>query len=324
MRRSTIVAIAAALLVGVAAIPAYGVHSVANGRLAFVATKAGKTRVFTINPDGSGLKRVTNLPNGAGEYGLSWSPDGSSLLVATSDSPNLIYTTRLDGGGFRRLSPRCVGQCLADNFPVYTRSGAKIVFERAFGPIVNDNASAVGILTMNADGSGMKQLTQKKRPTSTEDHMPTWSPDGRRIAFQRINTTASPRGQSAIYVMNANGTHVRRVTPRALDASNPRWSRDGTRILFNDVAEPVDGKDANLYTIRVDGTGLTRLTNYKGGTAQAFVNDWSPDGTKIVFHFFDTGVNDLYVMDADGTNAHALTHLGADVNPRRATWGTAG
>lgn len=324
MRRSTILVTAAALLLGVAVIPAYGVRSVTNGRLAFVADEAGKTQVFTINPDGSGLTKVPKLPNGAGEYGLSWSPDGSSLLVATSTSPNLIYTTRLDGGGLRRLSPRCAGQCLADNFPVYTRSGAKIAFERAFGPIVNDNASAVGILTMNADGSGMKQLTQKKRPTSTEDHMPTWSPDGRRIAFQRINTTASPRGRTAIYVMNANGTQIRRLTSRRMDASNPRWSRDGTRILFNDYAETVPGKSANLYTIRVDGTGLTRLTNYKGGTAQAFVNDWSPDGTKIVFHFLDTGVNDLYVMDADGKNAHPLTRLGADANPRRAAWGTAG
>jgi Tol biopolymer transport system component len=321
MRRSTFVVIAAAFLLGVAAIPAYGVHSVTNGRLAFVADKAGKTQVFTINPDGSGLTKVPKLPNGAGEYGLSWSPDGSSLLVATSDSPNLIYTTRLDGGGFRRLSPRCAGQCLADNFPVYTRSGAKIAFDRAFGPIRNDNAATVAIFTMNADGSGLKRLTQKKKPYSTEDHMPTWSPDGRRIAFQRT-TISTHRG--AIYVINANGTHVRRLTPRSMDVSNPRWSRDGTRILFNDYAETVPGKSANLYTIRVDGTGLTRLTKYKGGTAQAFVNDWSPDGTKIVFHFFDTGVNDLYVMDADGKNAHQLTHLGADVNPRRAAWGTAG
>ncbi|MCA1698231.1 MAG: hypothetical protein LC790_04730, partial [Actinobacteria bacterium] len=84
----------------------------------------------------------------------------------------------------------------------------------------------------------------------------------------------------AIYVINANGTHVRRLTPRSMDASNPRWSRDGTSILFNDYAETVPGKSANLYTIRVDGTGLTKLTSYKGGTAQAFVNDWSPDGTK--------------------------------------------
>jgi TolB protein len=321
MRRSTITLIAAALLLVIAAIPAYGVHSVTNGRLAFVADEAGKTKVFTINPDGGGLTKVPKLPNGAGEYGLSWSPDGSSLLVATSDSPNLIYTTRLDGKGFRRLSPRCTGRCLADNFPVYTRSGAKIAFERAFGPIKNDNAAAVSIMTMNANGSGAKRLTQKKTPTSSEDHMPTWSPDGRRIAFRRASR---PTFVGAIYVMNANGTHVRRLTPRSMDASNPRWSRDGTRILFNDYADTVPGKSANLYTIRVDGTGLRRLTKYKGGTAQAFVNDWSPDGTKIVFHFIRTGVNDLYVMDADGNNAHPLTHLGADANPRRASWGTAG
>ena len=82
--------------------------------------------------------------------------------------------------------------------------------------------------------------------------------------------------------MSESGAQLRRITPRSLDASNPRWSGDGTRILFNDVAEPASGKDANIYTVRPDGTGLTKLTHYTGGTAQAFVDDWSPDGTKIV------------------------------------------
>ena len=112
------------------------------------------------------------------------------------------------------------------------------------------------------------------------------------------------------------------ITPRSLDAGNPRWSRDGTRILFNDVAEPADGKDANIYTVRPDGTGLTKLTHYTGGTAQAFVDDWSPDGTKIVFHFQDAGVDDLYIVDADGSNPRPLTHLGANASPRHAAWGT--
>ena len=175
---------------------------------------------------------------------------------------------------------------------------------------------------MDADGTNVKQLTQKTRPTSTEDHAATWSPDGRRLPFQRLNTTASPVGHSAIYVMSASGTDVHRITPISLDASNPRWSRDGTRILFNDVAEPVAGKDANLYTVRPDGSGLTKLTHYTGGTKQAFVDDWSPDGTKIVFHFQDTGVDDLYIVDADGSNPHQLTHLGSGASPRHAVWGT--
>jgi len=314
---------AAVLLAGVAAIPAHGVDAGANGKLAFVADEAGKPQVFTVKPDGTGLTRLTNRPNGAGEYGLAWSPDASSLLMVLSGSHDLIYKADTDGAAVRRLSPRCAGNCLGDSFPTYTRSGAKIAFERAFGPITNDTAAAVAILTMNADGSGLKQLTQKKKPTSTEDHLPSWSPDGKRIAFQRYNTTAQPAAVSAIYVMNADGTHLRRLTPRFVDASNPRWSRDGTRIAFNDYAEDVSNKSANVYTIRTDGTSLRKVTHYTGGTKRAFVNDWSPDGRQIVYHVIGDAVNDLYVVNADGTNTHALTHLGSKANPRHSTWGTA-
>ena len=72
---------AAVLLAGIAAIPAYGVDAIANGKLAFVADEAGKPQVFTVNPDGTGVTKLTNRPTGAGEYGLAWSPDASSLLM---------------------------------------------------------------------------------------------------------------------------------------------------------------------------------------------------------------------------------------------------
>jgi len=324
MSRLTVALTAAAvLLAAVAAIPAYGVDAVANGRIAFIADEAGTPQVFTVKADGTGLTRVTNRPNGVGEYGLAWSPDASSLLMILSDSHELIYKANTNGAAVRRLSPPCAGNCLGDSSPTYSRSGARIAFERAYGPITNDTAAAVAIFTMNADGSGLKQLTQTKKPTSTEAHNPSWSPDGRRIAFQRYNTTAQPASVSAIYIMNADGTRLRRLTPRSMDASNPRWSRDGTRIAFNDYAEDVPNKSANVYTIRPDGTSLRKVTHYTGGTKRAFVNDWSPDGRQIVYHLIGDVVNDLYVVNADGTNAHALTRLGPDANPRRSTWGTA-
>ena len=322
-RLKVALAAAAVLLGGVAAIPAYGVDAIANGKLAFVADAAGKPQVFTIKPDGTGLTRLTNRPNGVVEYGLAWSPDASSLLIILGGSHDLIYKADTDGATLRRLSPRCAGNCLGDSSPTYSRSGAKIAFERAFGPETNDTAAAVAIFTMNADGSGLNQLTQKKKPTSTEDHGASWSPDGKRIAFQRYNTTAQPAAKSAIYLMNADGTHLRRLTPRSIDASIPRWSRDGTRIAFNDYAEDVPNKSANVYSIRPDGTNLRKVTHYTGGTKRAFVNDWSPDGRQIVYHLIGNAVNDLYVVNADGTNTHALTHLGPNANPRHSTWGTA-
>ena len=115
---------AAVLLAGVAAIPAYGVDAVVNGRLAFVADEAGKPQVFTVKPDGTGLTRLTNRPNGVVEYGLAWSPDASSLLIILGGSHDLIYRTDTNGAAVRRLSPRCAGNCLGDSSPTYARSGA--------------------------------------------------------------------------------------------------------------------------------------------------------------------------------------------------------
>lgn len=327
MRRLKLVLVASGLAITFVAIPAYGGHSATDGRIAFIADTQGHPQLFTIQPDGTGTTEVTRRAGGIGGFGgTDWSPDGSTLLYVVSTNRDLIYKTALDGTATHRVSARCVKLCLGDGFPVYARSGTKIAFERAYGPIKNDNAAVVAIFTMKIDGSGLRQLTQKKRPTSSEDHRATWSPDGKRIAFQRFNHTAVPRNLGAIFVMNANGTSVHRLTPWSMDANNPKWSRDGTRILFNDYGEPARGKDSNLYTVRVDGTGVTRLTHYTGGHAQAFANGWSPSGTQIVFHLLDDSngaeVNQLFVMNADGSGAYALTHLGGDANPRQAAWGT--
>ena len=103
------IGIPAAVATGTAPASATGANAATNGRLAFVATEAGTTQVFTINPDGSGQTQVTHRPDGVGEYGLSWAPDGSSLLVALSANRDIIYTMRLDGSDLRRISPRCTG-----------------------------------------------------------------------------------------------------------------------------------------------------------------------------------------------------------------------
>jgi Tol biopolymer transport system component len=345
MRRLTVTAVALALLSVPAALAASATgspptasadqaRSVTNGRLAFLANTAEQRQLFTIKPDGSDLTQLTHVSGGSIDYGDAWAPDGSSLLYVVSATRDVIYRIASDGSGARKLSPPCTDQCLGDDYPDYNHTGTKIAFERTYGPIKNNSASGgSGIYTMNSDGTGLRQLTQRSESHPSEDHKATWSPDGNHLAFARLNDTAQPKGLAAIFVVDANGGDPHRLTPWPLIAGDPKWSPDGTRILFNSYDQsagepPIPGKGANLYTIRADGTDLKQLTHYTGGRLQAFADDWSPDGKQIVFHLTGdapngTHVDQLFAMSANGTDVRQLTHLNPAADPELAVWGTA-
>jgi Tol biopolymer transport system component len=325
-RRWTVVVAAAALAVCAMAGVAGAAPETQNGLIAFTASVNGTSQVFTINPDGTGLTQITDVRGGAGEYGLAWSPDGSGLLFTAVDAGgrDATYKAGADGSHMTLLRAGCRGRCLGDDAPSYSPNGKKIVFERAFGPIVNNNASVVGIFTMSARGGNATQLTQKTKPTSSEDHDPHWSPDGKKIVFVRLNTRAEPANQTAIFLMKANGSDVQQLTPFAVDAANPRWSPDGSRILYDTYSDPSPGKSANLYTMRPDGTHKIQLTRFSGGGIQAFANAWSPDGSQVVFHEVGGNRSALFVINANGSHPRQLTHLPAAANASHATWGSAG
>jgi len=330
MRRFVSTTLAIAAVVAALAASASGGQKTTNGLIAFNANVHGTSQVFKIRPDGTGLTQLTHGKAGAGLYGIAWSPDGTSLLYeVTGKSSDAEFKARADGSGAARWSPPCAQECLGDDFPAYSSSGTKVTFERAFGPIKNDTAAVDAIYTANAHGGDLHQLTQKKTPTTTEDHRPAWSPDGKQIVFQRLNTYAKPRNVGAIYVMNADGSHLRELTPIAMDAGSPYWSPDGKTIVFNSYQDGAPaGKDANVYTMRPDGSGLRQLTHYHGGNLQALAKDFSPDGTEIVFHVrvrneSGPGFNQLFTMNADGSGVHQLTHLPPRSNPGggSASWG---
>jgi TolB protein len=314
-RRSTLcLALAASALVAVL-VPALSQATPTgrNGEIAFSVHVREVSQVFTVNPDGTRLRQITHSPLPAGEYGLSWSPDGRSVLyTVTGKHFDYIVRSSADGSSASVISPPCTGTCLGDDHPTYSPDGKRFAFERAFGPIVKDNAAVAAIFTMNADGSHLTQLTQKSTPTSSEDHQPAWSPNGKKIAFYRLNTTASPSGKGAIFTMNADGSNLRRLTPFRIDAAGPHWSPNGKRILFNTYSNPTSGKSANLFTMRADGTHRVALTHYAGGTLQAFPDGWSPDGSQVVFRRLafsgtDTEVGGFYILSIGSKHIRRLT-----------------
>jgi TolB protein len=172
-----------------------------------------------------------------------------------------------------------------------TRPSGKIAFYS--GRDGNDE-----IYIMNADGSRQTRLTNN---LATEFN-PVLSPNGRMIAF---STDRDHPGVFELYLMHSTGRGVRRLTTDATEGEgNPSWTLSGHKIAFTAAAEGNLAGNPDVYTINLDGSGLTNLTNSPELDAQP---NYSPDGRYLAF----MRDYDIYVMRADGSNVTRLTTDGA-------------
>ena len=155
------------------------------------------------------------------------------------------------------------------------------------------------IYLMDAAGTGERRVT----PTSDScgnSVAPRWSPTGHQIAFHCF----TPPHNSGIFVINPDGTGLRRVTPPDLAAAFASWSPDGRRIAFGNP------DSSQVYVVNVDGSGLRQLTT---GTRPG----WAPDGKHIAFNKSGPDGTQIYVTDVDArTEAIRLTTLGTNAGPR--------
>ena len=259
------------------------------GKIAFVSNRGGAPKIYVMNADGSGVRRLTSGPHA--DSRPAWSPDGGRIAFARAgDSGSCgIYVMNADGSSVERLTTAC-----GDITPTWSPDGQRILFGKW-----TLESLATGIYVMNADGSGVTRLTE-----SIQDEYPAWSPDGRTIAFNRTYEPWEGDWFTQVFVMNADGTDIRRLTPAIggqFAESGPSWSPDGSRILFWSYG-------AGIGTVPSSGGAPSRV--YKGGDLHDLgdVNyystpDWSPDGSKVVFAHgagLGPGQRNLAIANASG------------------------
>ncbi|HEX8181670.1 MAG TPA: DUF4394 domain-containing protein, partial [Pyrinomonadaceae bacterium] len=262
------------------------------GKIAFASDRAGNFDIYVMNPDGSGLVRLTSDP--AEDVQPTWSPDGRKIaFVSNRDGNKEIYVVNVDGGGLTRLT----NNTDEDISPAWSPSvsNQQIAF-------VSHRDGNDEIYLMNADGTGQSNLTLN----GADDNDPAWAPSGTQLAF----ATNRDGDKFELYRVNTDRTGLTRLTNNSFNDVAPAWPPG--RITFQSDR---DGND-ELYTVNaLDGSNPVRLTNNA-----AFDLDpaRSSDGARLVFvSNRDVADNlEIYAANADGSNVVRLTNSPAsDIDP---------
>ena len=303
------------MLVAALVLPAGGSATVPgpNGLIVF---REGEPngQIYTIGPDGSGQKQLTNLPGDT--FLPHWSPESNRIVFefdpanpVNNDFCNIAMMNR-NGGGLK-IFPLANGDA-CEASPSFSADGHRIYYEGF------DGVSRDAIFSMALNGKDRRLVTDCQGTGITD---PEESPDGKMISF----TCYDPDGNSALFDANIDGSGLRQLTPFSTEVGNKSdWSPDSTRIMFISTGNNDD--QVNTWTIARDGSDLQQVTDYPVGV-RAFGNSYSPDGKWILLRIeqdVESGgfVSALFKIRPDGSDLTQITPF-SDFRPRNMAWGTA-
>lgn len=254
---------------------------------------AGVKEIYLLDWDGSNQKKITTHQSIA--LSPTWSTKGDKIAY-TAFAFHKAQKMRNADMFIYEIS---TGKRFLVSYRKGINSGAAFMPGDEFLLLTLSQDGSPDIFKMSADGTNRQALT--KGPNRAMNVEPAPSPDGSKIAFSSDRV-----GRPMVFVMNANGTGVRRLTSAGKYNASPAWSPDGKYIAF--AGQDQDHFD--IFTMTADGGNLKRLTDARKANGRAANNEspsWSPDGRHIVFSSDRTGTSQIYLVNPDGTNERRLT-----------------
>lgn len=206
---------------------------------------SGRSDIFRVGADGSGLTNLTNHP--ASDHYPEWSPDGTRIAFSSTRINNADLDIMVMNADGSEVEPVSVSPG-SDSRPSWAPDGISLVF--ASDRVQPDNHE---VYRGSIESGDFTPITDHLE----DDYAAAWSPLGNQIAFlsPRDPPDGVPRPAS-IYLMSPDGADARAVVSDTINYTNagprsPAWSGDGQRLVYN--------CDSEICVVNADGTGRTEI-----------------------------------------------------------------
>lgn len=283
-------------------LPASAAGRAQNGPLAIgvrLPYPAGRPESYVIqitSPQGEPLATLKDLP---ASRDPAWSPDGKQLAYVAQPTPGQRWGVYLTGASGGETRPALEGD-LEIQSPAFSPDGRTLLFQRWREPSASPDTL---LYALDLERNSLRPLADSQG----FDGGGRFSPDGKQIVF-----VSKRNGWGDIYVMQADGSNLRRLTYHNLDDIDPAWSPDGRWIVF--ASSRAQSGVYDLYIMAADGSNQCRLTQ---GEGTEWRPAWSPDGAWIAYIAWSE--NRVYQVRPNGTEATPLP-LPAEITPLSLDW----